>query len=65
MQSLNPIHHAWTTSFESFDKLYHLVSHACNRFGTLSSIVTVESFATSAMGLTMGAMVPTTEVVIY
>lgn len=31
------------------------------RFGTFSSIVTVESFAASAMGLTVGAMVPTTE----
>lgn len=31
------------------------------RFGTFSSIVTVESFAASAMGLTVGAMAPTTE----
>lgn len=32
------------------------------RFGIFSGIVTVESFAASAMGLTVGAMVPTTEV---
>ncbi|GLJ09395.1 hypothetical protein SUGI_0108540 [Cryptomeria japonica] len=31
------------------------------RFGKFSTIVTVESFAASAMGLTVGAMVPTTE----
>ncbi|KAM7484628.1 hypothetical protein LguiA_000637 [Lonicera macranthoides] len=32
-----------------------------SRFGKFSGIVTVESFAASAMGLTVGAMVPTTE----
>ncbi|KAJ7559725.1 hypothetical protein O6H91_04G098100 [Diphasiastrum complanatum] len=32
-----------------------------SRFGNFASIVTVESFAASAMGLTVGAMVPTTE----
>ncbi|PON45776.1 ABC transporter-like [Parasponia andersonii] len=32
-----------------------------SRFGKFCGIVTVESFATSAMGLTVGAMVPTTE----
>ncbi|KAG7973748.1 hypothetical protein I3843_06G012500 [Carya illinoinensis] len=31
------------------------------RFGKFCGIVTVESFAASAMGLTVGAMVPTTE----
>ena len=65
MQSLDPIHHACTTSFESFDKLYHLVSHACNRFGTFSSIVIVESFVASTMGLNFGAMVPMMEENIY
>uniref|UniRef100_A0A0V0IN90 Putative ABC transporter G family member 7-like n=1 Tax=Solanum chacoense TaxID=4108 RepID=A0A0V0IN90_SOLCH len=32
-----------------------------SRFGKFCGIVTVESFAASAMGLTVGAMVPTTE----
>ncbi|XP_077253751.1 ABC-2 type transporter family protein [Tasmannia lanceolata] len=32
-----------------------------SRFGKFSGIITVESFAASAMGLTVGAMVPTTE----
>ncbi|XP_004238860.1 ABC transporter G family member 7 isoform X2 [Solanum lycopersicum] len=32
-----------------------------SRFGKFCAIVTVESFAASAMGLTVGAMVPTTE----
>ncbi|KAG7032043.1 ABC transporter G family member 7 [Cucurbita argyrosperma subsp. argyrosperma] len=32
-----------------------------SRFGKFCSIVTVESFAASAMGLTVGAMVPSTE----
>ncbi|GJU23471.1 ABC transporter G family member 7 isoform X1 [Tanacetum coccineum] len=32
-----------------------------SRFGKFSGIVTAESFAASAMGLTVGAMVPTTE----
>ncbi|XXG74246.1 hypothetical protein AAC387_Pa07g3015 [Persea americana] len=32
-----------------------------SRFGKFSGIVTVESFAASAMGLTVGAMAPTTE----
>ncbi|KAJ0094726.1 hypothetical protein Patl1_15255 [Pistacia atlantica] len=32
-----------------------------SRFGRFCGIVTVESFAASAMGLTVGAMVPTTE----
>ncbi|KAG8503575.1 hypothetical protein CXB51_001544 [Gossypium anomalum] len=32
-----------------------------SRFGKFSGIVTVESFAASAMGLTVGSMVPTTE----
>ena len=32
-----------------------------NRFGQFCSIITVEAFAASAMGLTVGAMVPTTE----
>ncbi|KAK1302607.1 ABC transporter G family member 7 [Acorus calamus] len=32
-----------------------------SRFGNFCGIVTVESFAASAMGLTVGAMVPTTE----
>uniref|UniRef100_A0A5B7B222 ABC transporter G family member 7 n=1 Tax=Davidia involucrata TaxID=16924 RepID=A0A5B7B222_DAVIN len=32
-----------------------------SRFGKFSGIVTVESFAASAMGLTVGAIVPTTE----
>ncbi|KAK9116165.1 hypothetical protein Sjap_015112 [Stephania japonica] len=34
---------------------------ALSRFGRFCGIVTVESFAASAMGLTVGAMVPTTE----
>ncbi|ONI31623.1 hypothetical protein PRUPE_1G322600 [Prunus persica] len=34
---------------------------ALSRFGKFCGIVTVESFAASAMGLTVGAMVPTTE----
>lgn len=34
---------------------------AISRFGKFCGIVTVESFAASAMGLTVGAMVPTTE----
>lgn len=32
-----------------------------SRFGTFSGIVTAEAFAASAMGLTVGAMAPTTE----
>jgi ABC-type multidrug transport system permease subunit len=32
-----------------------------SRFGKFCGIVTAESFAASAMGLTVGAMVPTTE----
>lgn len=31
------------------------------RFGKFCGIVTIESFAASAMGLTVGAMAPTTE----
>lgn len=31
------------------------------RFGKFCGVITVESFAASAMGLTVGAMVPTTE----
>ena len=31
------------------------------KFGIFSGIVTVESFVASAMGFTIGAMVPTTE----
>ncbi|EFJ09064.1 ATP-binding cassette transporter [Selaginella moellendorffii] len=34
---------------------------SAKRFGSFSSIVTVESFTASAMGLCVGAMVPTTE----
>ena len=32
-----------------------------SRFGKFCGIVTMESFTASAMGLTVGAMVPTTE----
>ncbi|KAL3751270.1 hypothetical protein ACJRO7_012139 [Eucalyptus globulus] len=38
----------------------HLHPNLC-RFGKFCGVVTVESFAASAMGLTVGAMVPTTE----
>lgn len=37
------------------------ISHSASRFAKFCGIVTVESFAASAMGLTVGAMVPTTE----
>lgn len=51
-----------------FNKAFSLTlsdGWVCNfstsRFGKFCSIVTVESFAASAMGLTVGAMVPSTE----
>ncbi|GAB2280006.1 ABC transporter G member 7 [Dionaea muscipula] len=37
------------------------LNSSLSRFGKFCGIVTVESFAASAMGLTIGAMVPTTE----
>lgn len=41
----------------------HCIDLNCgfSRFGQFCGIVTVESFAASAMGLTVGAMVPTPE----
>lgn len=41
--------------------LCHLDINSTFRFAQFCGIVTVESFAASAMGLTVGAMVPTTE----
>lgn len=48
--------------------IYHSFSYDClknvshsTRFAKFCGIVTVESFAASAMGLTVGAMAPTTE----
>ncbi|XP_073144898.1 ABC transporter G family member 7 isoform X2 [Henckelia pumila] len=38
-----------------------LLHPAMSRFGKFCGVVTIESFAASAMGLTVGAMVPTTE----
>lgn len=42
--------------FEGTDSKYQTT-----RFGKFCGIVTMESFTASAMGLTVGAMVPTTE----
>lgn len=41
--------------------MYSLRNCSPFRFGKFCGIVTVESFAASAMGLTVGAMVPSTE----